>query len=95
MSGGVISTLVASALGGLSHIVLQKLPGMLSQIPVLRIGIPAVLSLYFDIFSGIIQAYIFALLTMMYVVNGFPEEKYEARVAKKRARLAEKKKATA
>ncbi len=95
MSGGVISTLLASALGGLSHVVLGSLPGVLSQIPLFRVGIPAVLSLYFDIFSGLIQAYIFALLTMMYVTNGFPEEKYEARMAKKRARLAEKKKTSA
>lgn len=31
--------------------------------------VPAVASLYFDIFSGVIQAYIFTMLTMSYVSN--------------------------
>ncbi len=31
--------------------------------------IPAVASLYFDIFSGVIQAYIFTMLTMSYISN--------------------------
>ena len=31
--------------------------------------IPAVASLYFDIFSGVIQAYIFTMLTMSYITN--------------------------
>lgn len=33
------------------------------------IFIPAVASLYFDIFSGVIQAYIFTMLTMSYISN--------------------------
>lgn len=33
------------------------------------IFIPAVASLYFDIFSGVIQAYIFTMLTMSYIAN--------------------------
>lgn len=37
-------------------------------IPVLmRIGIPAVLHIYFDLFSGAIQTYVFCMLTMVYV----------------------------
>ena len=36
---------------------------------------PAVLSLYFDIFSAVIQAYIFTSLTMCYVVNAERHEK--------------------
>ena len=35
----------------------------------LAIFIPAVASLYFDIFSGVIQAYIFTMLTMSYITN--------------------------
>ena len=33
------------------------------------IGIPAVLSLYFDLFSSFMQAYIFCMLTMSYIAN--------------------------
>ncbi|MCM1468277.1 MAG: F0F1 ATP synthase subunit A [Alistipes sp.] len=33
----------------------------------LKMGIPAVMHVYFDIFSGCIQAYVFAMLTMVYV----------------------------
>ncbi len=34
---------------------------------VFTIGIPAILSLYFDLFSSVVQAYIFTTLTMSYV----------------------------
>ncbi len=76
MSGSVISVLVAAALGGLSNLIFGKLPGFLADIPFLRIGIPAVLSVYFDIFSGILQAFIFAMLTMLYVAGAFNEDEY-------------------
>jgi len=88
LSGVVISTLVAFALQGLSKIVLGWLPGVLGNFPFLQIGLPAILSLYFDIFSGLMQAFIFAMLTMLYIATGFPEEDYERRLAKKRARRA-------
>lgn len=83
LSGAVISVLVASGLQGLSQLLLGWLPGFLGEIPFLQIGIPAVLSIYFDVFSGCLQAYIFAMLTMMYVSGGFPMEEYFARQAKK------------
>lgn len=84
LSGSVISVLVAAAFQGLSTLVLGWLPGILGEIPFLQIGVPAVLSIYFDIFSGCLQAYIFAMLTMLYVAGGFPEEEYKARQAKKK-----------
>lgn len=90
LSGVVISTLVAAGLSGLSSLLLGNLPGFLSEIPFLRVGIPAILSLYFDIFSGCIQAFIFAVLTMLYISNGFPAEDYEKRRAKKAAKKAGK-----
>ncbi len=34
------------------------------------IGIPAIASLYFDLFSAVIQAYIFVTLTMTYIAGG-------------------------
>lgn len=83
LSGTVISVLLASALGGLSKTLLGNLPGFLADIPLLQIGIPAVLSIYFDVFSGCLQAFIFAMLTMMYVSGGFPIDEYQKRKAKK------------
>lgn len=41
-------------------------------VPILSLGIPAVLSLYFDVFSGVIQAFVFSLLTMIYIANNCP-----------------------
>ena len=84
LSGTVISVLVAAGLTGLSNILLGWLPGGLSEIPILRIGIPAVLSLYFDLFSGCLQALIFAMLTMMYIAGAFPAEDYAKRKQKRR-----------
>ena len=76
LSGGVISVLVATGLQGLSQIVLGWLPGFLGEFPFLQIGIPAILSIYFDVFSGCLQAYIFAMLTMLYVSGGFNIDLY-------------------
>lgn len=82
LSGTVISVLIATALQGLSRLVLGWLPGFLGEIPFLQIGLPAVLSIYFDVFSGLLQAYIFAMLTMMYVAGAFPMEEYFAKKQK-------------
>lgn len=46
---------------------------ILSGIPILSYGIPAVLSCYFDLFSGFVQAYVFCLLTMVYIAGSLPE----------------------
>lgn len=87
LSGVVIATLVSYALQGVSKALLGWLPGALGRFPFLQIGIPAVLSLYFDIFSGCMQAFIFAMLTMLYIATGFPEEEYERRKAKRKKAL--------
>ncbi len=84
LSGVVISTLVAYALRSLS----QMLFSFLGNFTILQIGLPAVLSIYFDIFSGLMQAFIFAMLTMLYIATGFPEEEYERRKAAKAAKAA-------
>ncbi len=89
LSGVVISALVGTGLSGLTALALGWLPKALGEIPFLQIGIPAVLSLYFDVFSGCLQAFIFAMLTMLYISNGFPGEAYEKRMKRK----AEKRKA--
>ena len=74
LSGVVIATLVAHALQAVSKMLFGWLPGILGSFPFLRIGIPAVLSIYFDIFSGCMQAFIFAMLTMLYIATGAPAE---------------------
>ena len=88
LSGAVISVLIATALQGLSNLVLGWLPGFLGEFPFLLIGLPAILSIYFDVFSGLLQAFIFATLTMLYVAGGFPAEDYAARKAKRAAKKA-------
>ncbi len=47
--------------------------GLVSGIPILSYGIPAILSCYFDLFSGFVQAYVFSLLTMVYIAGSLPE----------------------
>ena len=55
--------------------------GILTDVPILTYGIPAVLSCYFDLFSGFVQAYVFTLLTMVYISNSLPEPAAEAAAA--------------
>ena len=76
LSGTVIGVLIATALQGLSHLALGWAPGFLADIPLFQVGLPAVLSIYFDVFSGILQAYIFAMLTMLYVSGAFNVDLY-------------------
>lgn len=86
LSGTVISVLLGSALAGLSSMLLGSLPGFLADIPLFQMGIPAVLSIYFDVFSGCLQAFIFAMLTMMYVGGAFDLETYKQKKAQKSAK---------
>ncbi len=44
----------------------------LGGVPYLEVGIPGILSLYFDVFSGGVQALVFSLLTTVYVGNACP-----------------------
>ena len=66
---GKILGIVMIALGVFGA--LQKL-GVFESVPFLQVGIPAVLSLYFDCFSGLIQAFVFTLLSMIYISNACP-----------------------
>ncbi len=70
-SGAVVTLLIYSGLSALSTAVLGLIPGaagqLLSQIPIFQVGLPAVLSLYFDVFTSVLQAFIFCMLTMMYI----------------------------
>lgn len=73
LSGVVINGLIYGALALASSALLGLLPGLvgdvLAQIPILDVGVPAILSVYFDWFSGIMQAFIFCMLTVMYIAN--------------------------
>ena len=62
---------IVSAVVGLFGL-LQAL-GVLSGVPIFAFGIPAVLSLYFDLFSGFVQALVFSLLSMVYIAGSCPE----------------------
>ncbi|MBE6849275.1 MAG: F0F1 ATP synthase subunit A [Ruminococcus sp.] len=59
-SGMIISSLVYFALTSITKAI---------GVAFMTIGIPAVLSLYFDLFSGFMQAFIFIMLTMVNVSN--------------------------
>ena len=83
LSGTVISVLLASALGGVSTMLLGALPGFLADIPLFQVGIPAVLSIYFDVFSGCLQAFIFAMLTMLNISGAFSLDEYKERLKRK------------
>lgn len=52
--------------------------GILTNIPILQFGIPAVLSIYFDLFSGFVQAFVFSLLSMVYIAGSCPEPEAQA-----------------
>lgn len=67
-SGLVITGLIYGSLAALSSFVLGWIPNAFIQnIPIFQVGIPAVLSMYFDVFTSTLQAYIFCMLTMVYV----------------------------
>lgn len=70
--GSVITALVYSALALLTKMLLGWIPGFISAIPFFQVGIPAFLSIYFDLFSGFVQALVFTLLTMVYVSAACP-----------------------
>jgi F-type H+-transporting ATPase subunit a len=70
--GGVLTSLIYAALAALSNLIFGGISGLIGQIPFMQVGIPAVLSIYFDLFSGFVQALVFCLLTMVYVGTANP-----------------------
>ena len=90
--GSVLTSLIYAALGGLTQLVFGWLPDqVLAVFPtIFQIGVPAVLSIYFDLFSGFVQALVFSLLTMVYVGGACPppEEIAAAREEKLKKRAA-------
>lgn len=67
-AGLVITSLVYSGLAALSSAVLSWIPSsFIASIPIFQLGIPAVLSIYFDLFTSFLQAYIICMLTMVFI----------------------------
>ena len=77
VSGTVITALVYAALVAANHALFSIIPGvvgkLLSSIPFLTVGIPAVISRYFDWFGSFMQAFIFCMLTMMFIAGAAEE----------------------
>ena len=65
-----ILSIVFAVLGILGAMQAQ---GILSDVPIFQFGIPAVLSIYFDVFSGFVQALVFSLLSMVYIASACPD----------------------
>lgn len=66
--------LFGNIVGGV--IIMSLLYGMLASltnsalgiaIPIFQVGVPAFLHIYFDVFAGVLQSFIFAMLTMVFV----------------------------
>ena len=72
--GSVLTSLIYAALAVASKLLFGWLPAAIAEVfpPILQAGIPAILSLYFDFFSGFVQAFVFCLLTMVYVAAACP-----------------------
>ena len=70
--GSVLTSLIYGALAALSTALFGWLGEVVGSIPFMQAGIPAFLSLYFDLFSGFVQAFVFCLLTMVYVGGACP-----------------------
>ncbi len=61
VAGVIIMTLLYGALGSFTTALLG------TTIPFLQAGVPAVLHIYFDLFAGLLQSFIFTMLTMVFI----------------------------
>ena len=60
-AGVIIMSLLYGALGGFTEMLLGL------AVPLLQAGVPAVLHIYFDLFAGLLQSFIFSMLTMVFI----------------------------
>lgn len=70
----IITKIIGIAFVVISLFGLLQMFGLLfgEEIPILAFGIPGLLSIYFDLFSGFVQALVFTLLTMVYIAGACP-----------------------
>ncbi len=74
-AGMVITSLIYGALATLSSLILSWIPNaFINSIPIFQLGLPAILSVYFDLFTSFLQAYIICMLTMVFVSSAGSEE---------------------
>ncbi len=85
--GSVLTSLIYAALAVASKALFGWLPAAVLELfpPFLQAGIPAFLSLYFDFFSSFVQAFVFCLLTMVYVAAACPPQSENTRSSKKQS----------
>lgn len=79
MTGGMIITaLIYGGLTAASNALYNAVGvggmGWTKYFSIFQVGVPAVLSIYFDLFSGVIQSYVFIMLTMAYVKSAASSE---------------------
>lgn len=61
VAGVIIMSLLYGALGTATEAFLGF------TVPILQAGVPAVLHIYFDLFAGLLQSFIFTMLTMVFI----------------------------
>lgn len=61
VAGIIIMSLLYGALGGFTEMLLGI------TVPLFQAGVPAVLHIYFDMFAGLLQSFIFTMLTMVFI----------------------------
>jgi F-type H+-transporting ATPase subunit a len=61
VAGIIIMALLYGALGNFTSLLLGL------SVPLLQAGVPAVLHIYFDVFAGLLQSFIFTMLTMVFI----------------------------
>lgn len=69
LAGSVITSLIYSGLAAASSLI----PVIGKKIPIFQLGVPAFLSLYFDLFTSVMQAFIFCMLTMVFISTAAEE----------------------
>ena len=72
-AGKLTAKIFAAVFAALGIFGLLQALGILSDVPIFQFGIPAVLSVYFDLFSGFVQALVFSLLSMVYIAGSCPD----------------------
>ena len=71
-----------------AHIVMELIKiAIRTYVKVPAIGVPLIASAYFDIFDGILQAYVFSFLTSLYLAEALEDEEHEEKKVKKRRKL--------
>ena len=70
--GKLLPVILGAVCGVMGLLGVLQFTGIAEDIPIFQYGIPAVLSVYFDLFSGFVQAFVFSLLSMVYISGACP-----------------------